>query len=116
MTQGWKALLLSTLVFLTLFGLVDAKNYVVNGVPFVVTGDVLDRVKEVLTYPGDILAFYVVLLVSGDIHHYDWHLTEAIALVSSALLYGCITALVLRRVRMRRIVESQESRGGPTSG
>ena len=102
MSDRLRLLLWSTFTIMLIFLLIDLKNFLHNGAPFVIDDDLLDKFKFYATLPGLILAFLVILAVYQNIHNYDYFVMESIRILASSLLYGWILKTILVRFILPR--------------
>ena len=89
--------MIASFCFLLCFVIVDLKNYLKNGAPFIVNDDIFDKLKFYLNLPGEMVGFLIIIIVYQNIHNYDFYAIETISFISSSILYGWITSIILRR-------------------
>ena len=89
-------------LLMVVFVMIDLKNAIQNGAPFVINNDVLDRLKNYATIPGSFLSSLVILVIYQNVHSYDYYVMESIALLSSSALYGWIVSIIFSRTISKR--------------
>jgi|GEM_PF-4190511 len=83
--------LIAASCFLFIYLAMHLKNYLLVGLPlFVVKGDVFDQIFQMISFPGQIPAYILILIVFRNIHNYPMWFSESLSLICNCLFYGYV--------------------------
>jgi hypothetical protein len=99
MRRRFSGLIIASLLCCVPFLAYCGWNWIRRGEVFLVGDGPLDAVMNWADVPGSFIATLFVLVVYGNIHHYNLYVAEAVQVVANGLFYGCLFWGVWRIVK-----------------